>query len=550
MIKKENGWNRVSIVLVNYNGVTVLPDCLKSIMNQRYKDIEILVIDNGSIDNSMTYIEEKYPMIHTIYVNDNIGWGAGCNIGFKESFSRGSEYVLLLNTDTEISEDMIDVLLDESNEETIAVPFMYYDKEEPENSVWYSGGVIDYNIADVNQKIYEYGETSTHFVDFATGCCALIHRNIWDKIGGFDESYFMYFEDVDYCMRLKSSDLKIIYVPYTNLWHKVGGSAGGESSYLSQYYTVRNRLKFAEKYSSKLNISPMNVLRQIMNQRTYFDTPYDKQYRRVVEAAIADYLKGISGKEKNLLFDNYTILEGFYNAEVSLPNVWQWTGDEISVVEVKNPNDIEKIMCFETRIGTLKDKDVEVDIYIDDNKWGEIAAPSGICVKVPMSAGEKRRIYFKIKNPINIDTSSRERILYFFMENAKVYYEDYKNYTVDFGTYRRELDGEKQLYWVNSKNVGISLYNPHDKRALATMSVTFLPAPGKSEVHLNVLDDGNEKYDVKKQGRIVIDIYLDANSTKRINLVSDMDILHGYGNDSRDFLYQIHDIQVDIKPLI
>ena len=125
MIKKNLNWNKTAIVLVNYNGEDVLEECIKSLIQKDEKDIEIVVVDNGSQDSSMEYIENYYPCVHTIYMERNVGWGAGSNVGLQISFENGAQYALLLNTDTEIEEDTISELLNYCDDNTLAIPRIY-----------------------------------------------------------------------------------------------------------------------------------------------------------------------------------------------------------------------------------------------------------------------------------------------------------------------------------------------------------------------------------------------------------------------------------------
>lgn len=371
MLKKYSEWCRVTVVLVNYNNNETLEDCIESLLCRTAEDIEILVVDNGSRDGSMEYIEKHYPQLHTEYMESNMGFGKGCNRGMEIAFDNGSQFVLLLNTDTEIEEGMISELLKYCDDNTLVIPRIYKDKENKENSLWYSGGKINYETGEVEQTLFKYDVTDDECnlprkVEFATGCCMMISKAVWEKAGGFAEEYFLYYEDVDYCIRLKECGIDILYVPQAALWHKVGGSAGGEISAVSLYYTIRNRLYFVNKYKQYMKCDFEEIMKSIMG---YFILPFNQKYNVIMLRAITDYFKGVYGKEENYICDNYTVLEGFYDVEGKEGNLWRWCGSPDAKIELYNPyggNKTREMLLF----FTIKPAPLKTDVHlkiIDDN---------------------------------------------------------------------------------------------------------------------------------------------------------------------------------------
>lgn len=340
MTEKKCSWAPVTIVFVNYNNKEMLKKSIENILCETAEDIEILVIDNDSKDGSIEYIENHYSRVYTERLENNMGFGKGCNRGMEIAFEKGSQFVMLLNTDTEVEEGMISELLKYCNDNTLVIPRMYTDEKDKNNSLWYSGGKINFETAEVEQTLFKYDIKDDECnlpkkVEFATGCCMMISKAIWEKVGGFAEEYFLYYEDVDYSMRLKECGINILYVPKAALWHKVGGSAGGEISATSLYYTVRNRLIFADKYKKYLKYDVMEVLKIIME---YFTSPYNLKYETIVLSAIKDYMKGVRGKEKNHIHENYTIVSGFFDVEGEEGNWYQWCGSPKAEIEIYNSN--------------------------------------------------------------------------------------------------------------------------------------------------------------------------------------------------------------------
>lgn len=246
----------IYIILVNYNGFNDTCECLESIIKSTYKNFKILIVDNNSLDGSGMRLKKKYPQYEYILSDTNLGFAEANNIAYKHALKNGAEYVLLLNNDTIIDKNMIQKLIDQSNNNIVTVPKMYYYLEK--NKIWYGGGEISktkgtvYHIGEKKFDSNKYSKTKE--VSFATGCCILIHKDILNEIGLFDKKYFMYCEDFDFSIRLIKSNKKILYVPEAMLWHKVNASTKNNSN-ISKYYLTRNRFYLLKNHRDifKLN---------------------------------------------------------------------------------------------------------------------------------------------------------------------------------------------------------------------------------------------------------------------------------------------------------
>lgn len=252
---------RVSIILLNYNTSKDAIDCIKSLLNIKYKNYEIIVIDNKSRDDEYLILNEYIRDIGicSIYKSDeNNGFAAGNNIGIKKAIKNGSDYILLLNCDTEVEVDFLDKLVDASEkyEEKIGVAISKIKYFNEKNKIWYAGGEIDWN--NYVGKHYGEGEVDYNqynekkFISFATGCCMLINCKMSIDIE-LAEEYFMYYEDVDFSAKVSENGYKILYVPESVIYHKVGGSSGGEQSSFTIRWSNRGRFIFMNKYHHKLN---------------------------------------------------------------------------------------------------------------------------------------------------------------------------------------------------------------------------------------------------------------------------------------------------------
>jgi hypothetical protein len=233
----------IFVIIVNYNGSNDTIECLSSIVNSNYDNISVVIVDNQSSNDEFNKLQSiKYNFVKILRMNYNVGFGVANNIGVDYAVKHGADYILLLNNDTIIKENMIEELVKYADLETIVVPSMYYFNEK--NRLWYAGG----KISRIKGTAQHYTSPQKKgYITFATGCCILLHRSIVEKYGLFDENYFMYHEDTDLSIKLVLHGIKIFYNPHAILWHKVGMSSNKIKG-LQEYYIDRNRLYLMRKY--------------------------------------------------------------------------------------------------------------------------------------------------------------------------------------------------------------------------------------------------------------------------------------------------------------
>lgn len=244
----------VYIIILNWNGYKDTIECLESLKKITYKNYKIVLIDNGSTDDSVKILHAKYPKIKLIENNVNLGFAGGCNIGIKYALKRNSDYVLLLNNDTIVESNFLNVLVTTSiNDENIGIvgPIIYYYKKP--RTIWASGA---YKFDKYNLKYidFNYGKRDSETlneiknVDFIWGCCLLIKKSLFINVGLFDDEYFMYTEDKDLSYRAQQAGYKLVINPKSKIWHKVSSSSGGENNNLIYYYMSRNNILFINKH--------------------------------------------------------------------------------------------------------------------------------------------------------------------------------------------------------------------------------------------------------------------------------------------------------------
>jgi len=247
---------KIGVVTVTYNSASLLHDFLSSLGQQDYTNWHGYIIDNDSKDQTLAELRSRNldPLKYSIVANrDNVGVAAGNNQGIVMALEDGCDWVLLINNDTLFPPQLFGHLVQaaESHAWRAVVPKIHF--KVPTNSIWYGGGGFDprkghtgYHTGIDQPDTGQFDLEKT--VDYSPTCCMLIHRTVFEAVGLMDESYFAYFDDTDFCWRLKLAGVAIGYAPKYVLIHKVGSSTGGTASPFYARLTARNRLYFLKKH--------------------------------------------------------------------------------------------------------------------------------------------------------------------------------------------------------------------------------------------------------------------------------------------------------------
>ena len=246
---------RVFIIILNWNGKKDTLECLGSLKKIDYTNYRIVLIDNGSKDDSVSLIKKNFPDIKIIQNKKNLGWVGGNNIGIKYALEKNAGYILLLNNDIVVDRKFISEMIKiAKNDKKIGIV--------SSKSYFYSNpNVLQYTTLRFNfkkgQSILEgyRQEDKGQFdnpqeMDFCGGACILVKREIFNKIGLLDKTYSLYFGDTDLGIRTRRAGYKIVFCPKAKIWHKISMSIGGNSSPEKEYLMNRNKIIFMKKYSS------------------------------------------------------------------------------------------------------------------------------------------------------------------------------------------------------------------------------------------------------------------------------------------------------------
>lgn len=246
----------VYIVLLNWNGRTDTVECLESLLQLEYPNYKVIVVDNGSTDGSVETISNLFPGISLLRNGKNIGYAGGNNVGIQWALEHGANYILILNNDTTVHPELVEHLIRVASlDPTIGLlgPANYYYSKP--TTIWTVGAMMGRPPHSGFVTIGEgdpdgFWKTTTQF-DALVGSAILIRRDVIEKIGLFDERFFLCYEEFDLSVRAREAGYKCLFVPEAKIWHKVGSALGVEDSPLRTYFNTRNRLLWSRKHLSR-----------------------------------------------------------------------------------------------------------------------------------------------------------------------------------------------------------------------------------------------------------------------------------------------------------
>ncbi|NTW13854.1 MAG: glycosyltransferase family 2 protein [Candidatus Moranbacteria bacterium] len=240
---------KVIVVVLNKNGKDCLQDCLRGVFQSSYSNFEVVVVDNDSRDGSLEDAKSMFSRSHFILNRENLGFAAGMNVGIRYAFSQGARYVWVLNNDAVPGGDALSELVKtaEKHEDMAILSPLIFD---PKGKVWFSGGKVDYfrmrarhvSSPGVRRANIPYGSA------YLSGCALFLPKKALDRVGLFDEGYFLYYEDADFSIRARKAGIELLVVPNAVVVHAERSNMNPEKL----YWLVRSGLLFFRKNTPKI----------------------------------------------------------------------------------------------------------------------------------------------------------------------------------------------------------------------------------------------------------------------------------------------------------
>lgn len=248
---------KVVVLILSYNGKNLLDECINSYLINSYPYFEIILIDNGSTDNTKDWVENNYPQVFVLRTEKNLGYSGGFNYGMDYAFKqKNADYVLITNNDVKADSNVISKLV-EVAETYPLIGFVtgkvfYYEKPNVLQTTGYEL---------TNEKYWLFSHRgrqqdnkgqfdNIEELEFADDIFMLVSRKVFMATKGYDLEFQFQSEQFDWQIRAKKAGFKIFYTPHAMIWHKESMTIGKVSSF-KMYYNVRNTYVLRLKYKDK-----------------------------------------------------------------------------------------------------------------------------------------------------------------------------------------------------------------------------------------------------------------------------------------------------------
>lgn len=303
----------VHIVVLNWNGSEDTIKCINSLKQLDYSNFEIVVVDNGSVDDSVAVLSQIHK-ITLITNSDNLGFTGGNNVAIRRAMELGAEYVWLVNSDVTVSSDCLSKMIAVAEKDPqigLISPIIYF-AEKPQRPQ-YCVGVLDYPYYDIRES-FDLSAARRLQADHPErimlwGTALLIRRETIKTIGFLDDYFFAYFEDFDYCVRSLKANFKNIAVFDASVWHENPVEFGKRKPHY-YYYHTRNDIFFIKKQIHSV-LTRLKVLRwRFLRCRPLLaNLKHDPLLVNALLAGLWDGWRGVTGR---------------YDANRRMPLVVRW----------------------------------------------------------------------------------------------------------------------------------------------------------------------------------------------------------------------------------
>jgi GT2 family glycosyltransferase len=248
----------IYLIVLNWNNYPDTLRCLESLAHVQEPPFCVIVVDNGSDDGSETHIRARFPDVTLLQTGQNLGYAGGNNVGIRYALEQGADYVGILNNDVTVAPRFLghlsNVLQDYENV-GVATPLIA-EMAHPER-VWALGAEMRWRAGDaerlhIGDPVQMWTDHAPFEIDIAPGTAMLAKREVFERVGFLDELYYLYFEEVDWCLHVRQAKYGIYAVPHAVVSHKVSATLGPTSP-LVDYYMLRNQIRLIMRWYSGIN---------------------------------------------------------------------------------------------------------------------------------------------------------------------------------------------------------------------------------------------------------------------------------------------------------
>jgi GT2 family glycosyltransferase len=236
----------VCTIVLNWNGWRDTAACLASLQRLRYDNNHVLVVDNGSTDDSVSHLREQFPSIEIIETEYNLGFAAGCNVGIRHPRAQNAEFLWLLNSDTVVEQNALQPMLEKAGDPTVgAVGSALYFMDHPDRLQAWGGGHVNFWLGRSRHFLEPVPDQK---IDYITGASLLLRRSALESVGLLDEHFFFFWEDADLGFRLRKLQWKLRVAGDSKVWHKQSASLRGKTAVMDALFNCSAR-RFFRKHA-------------------------------------------------------------------------------------------------------------------------------------------------------------------------------------------------------------------------------------------------------------------------------------------------------------
>jgi GT2 family glycosyltransferase len=294
----------IAVMVLTWNGGQITLDCLESVERLNYPRYTVVVVDNGSVDDSVERIRTDFPAAEVIPLSQNMGLCEGYNTGLRWSLEHGCDYILLLNNDVALAPDALRRLVDEAERHPDAglISPKIYLGNPPDDRFYWTGGWLTLNPFRAPTRGYrrrdrgQYDETIE--VQLSANTAVLVRCQMVRDVGLLDLDYFYMCEDFDWSLRANRHGYKVLYVPTAHVWHRESSTVGFLSPSMAYYY-LRNMLLLARRYCACPHLMQAMLTFQVFLFMVMFLVTGRLRGVRAPLWALIDYHRGRLGRVKH-----------------------------------------------------------------------------------------------------------------------------------------------------------------------------------------------------------------------------------------------------------
>jgi GT2 family glycosyltransferase len=291
-----------AVVILNWNKAPDTIECLDSVARLNYPNIRVLVVDNGSTDGSVDRIRAEQPDVEIIETGENLGYVGGNNAGIRHALARAAQYILLLNNDTKVAPDSLTNLISiaERFPDAAFLGPKIYHLQEPD-MIQSAGARLDWLWRSHQRGLDErdHGKFDRlEEVDYVIGAAVLVRADFLEQMGLLNPEYFMYREDVDWCLRGRRLGYRTLYVPEAKVWHRSHHHRDAELPRI-RYYMARNSLMLLAQHGGGVLRFTALLFRHLLTAAVWTISPKWRHKgieRDALIKGLGDFFRGKVGR--------------------------------------------------------------------------------------------------------------------------------------------------------------------------------------------------------------------------------------------------------------